>query len=60
MIEEIEEEELLFQTTQEKKRIKAARTEEAKNLEKHNEENGQNTQDEAKVKVEELGGAKFY
>ena len=62
VIKEVEEEELLFQTTEEKKKIKEARLEGQKK-EATEKEGGvvpQGAHEEAKVKVEERGGAKFY
>ncbi|KAF1975480.1 hypothetical protein BU23DRAFT_458552 [Bimuria novae-zelandiae CBS 107.79] len=66
LIKEIEEEELLFQSSEEKKKLKAAREEEAVRIEGPNEAveekkgDAQRTQEESRVKVEELSGAKFY
>lgn len=53
VLQEIEEEELLFQTSEEKKRAKAVAVEEEGQKEEPSAE-------EAKVKVESVGEAKFY
>ena len=54
MLQEIEDEELLFQTSEEKKRARMAEAAEAAGAA------GKKTAEEAKVRVESLGGAKFY
>jgi hypothetical protein len=60
VLKEIEEEELLFQSSLEKKRIKeAAKTEEQKEAARKA-GSAHCTSQEARVKVESLGGAKFY
>ncbi|KAF2440802.1 hypothetical protein P171DRAFT_109037 [Karstenula rhodostoma CBS 690.94] len=59
VLKELEDEELLFQSTLEKRKIKeAAKAEEQEAAQ--NAGDAQDSSEEARVKVESLGGAKFY
>ncbi|KAL5398981.1 hypothetical protein PMIN06_010264 [Paraphaeosphaeria minitans] len=60
LLKDIEDEELLFQSTMEKRKLKEAAEAEAQDEAAQNARDAHNSPEEAKVKVESLGGAKFY
>ncbi|KAF9735383.1 hypothetical protein PMIN01_06788 [Paraphaeosphaeria minitans] len=60
VLKDIEDEELLFQSTMEKRKLKEAAEAEAQDEAAQNARDAHNSPEEAKVKVESLGGAKFY
>jgi hypothetical protein len=60
VLKEIEEEELLFQSSLEKKRRKEAAKAEEQKEGAQEAGNAHSPSQEARVKVESLGGAKFY
>lgn len=59
VLKEIEDEELLFQSTLEKRKLKEAAAAEEQEV-AQNDGDAQDSGEEARVKVESLGGAKFY
>ncbi|KAL5390879.1 hypothetical protein DPSP01_001379 [Paraphaeosphaeria sporulosa] len=60
LLKEIEDEELLFQSTAEKRKLKEAAEAEARDEAAQSAGDAHNSPEEAKLKVESLGGAKFY
>ncbi|KAK7189387.1 hypothetical protein PSPO01_04390 [Paraphaeosphaeria sporulosa] len=60
VLKEIEDEELLFQSTAEKRKLKEAAEAEARDEAAQSAGDAHNSPEEAKLKVESLGGAKFY